>query len=220
MKLIKLKNDHYIIVADSEIKEGDWVLYKSSYIATVLGFPTDGGGGLKIQVVGDNAKIKIDFSSCKKITHSTQPLEVYEKDPQWQMWDKVTEINLSKIKELIGEMDVDKKVSEHFKNYWKKEDGTEMSRDEITADMMTNMLMETSAYNAGYNQALEDKKDKKYTEEDLRTALWELGDVLFNNNQHGIQEKEPEKYFDDIIESLQPQTGWEVEFIDGKLKLK
>ena len=46
------------------------------------------------------------------------------------------------------------------------------------------------------------KETYKFTEEDLKKALWELGDVLFNNNQNGITEGEPELYFDTIIQSL------------------
>jgi CRISPR/Cas system-associated endonuclease/helicase Cas3 len=41
---------------------------------------------------------------------------------------------------------------------------------------------------------------KIYTEEQVRKMLFDLGDVLFNNNQNGIKEGEPEKYFNRIIE--------------------
>jgi hypothetical protein len=52
------------------------------------------------------------------------------------------------------------------------------------------------------------KETFKFTEEDLRKALWELGDVLFNNNQSGIKEGEPELYFDTIIQSLNKKELW------------
>jgi len=60
----------------------------------------------------------------------------------------------------------------------------------------------------GYNQALEDNKEKKYTEEDLRKAFFNGG------NMKEIEE------FNSFIQSLQPKTEWEVEIVDGKLKLK
>jgi hypothetical protein len=41
---------------------------------------------------------------------------------------------------------------------------------------------------------------KLYTEEQVRKMLFDLGDVLFNNNQNGIKEGEPEEYFNGIIE--------------------
>lgn len=66
MKLITTQ-DYLLGVDDSGIKEGDLILYKNSSIAKCLGFPTDGGGGLKIQIQSDIAKIKTDFESCKKI---------------------------------------------------------------------------------------------------------------------------------------------------------
>ena len=62
-------------------------------------------------------------------------------------------------------------------------------------------------YLAGYNQALADNKAKKYTEEDLK-------------RYHNIMCLHGNKKGEEFIQSLQPKTEWEVEFIDGKLKLK
>jgi hypothetical protein len=44
--------------------------------------------------------------------------------------------------------------------------------------------------------------DNMYSEEEVRKMLFDLGDVLFNNSQNGIEEGEPEKYFDVIIEQF------------------
>jgi hypothetical protein len=49
------------------------------------------------------------------------------------------------------------------------------------------------------------QNENKYSEEEVRQMLWELGDVLFNNNQNGIEEGDPEKYFDGIIEQFKKQ---------------
>lgn len=91
MKLIKLSETHYIIVDDSEIKEGDWVydnvdkevfrvdslnnisgIVRSSYHTTVL----DG---------------------CKKITHSTQQLESKFSSIIYRGYNHIT---MSEIKEI------------------------------------------------------------------------------------------------------------------------
>lgn len=188
MKLIKINEDHYVVVNDSPIEVGDFVAEK---------LLTGNYDVFQIDTLND-----IDVATQKKITHSTRSsLEnIYKQSP--------INLSLQEVKELLGIADVEKKVSEHFKNYWTKEDGTEMSRDEITADMMTNMLMETSAYNAGYNQALEDNKHKKFTEEDLKAIL-----TLFQVQQF-------EQSIDEIVASFSRQKReWEVEFIDGKLNL-
>lgn len=55
MKLIQIDSEHYIIVDDSEIKEGDWHLKNDKLIT-------------RSYIIDEN---------CKKITHSTEPLEDY-----------------------------------------------------------------------------------------------------------------------------------------------
>ena len=174
MKLIKLKNDHYIIVDDSEIKEGDWYYWEVTKT-------------IQIAKLDSLNRLPKSSDGSKKITHSTQPLEVYEKDPQWQMWDKVTEINLSKIKELIGEVDIWQKFKEIDGSCQKGE-------------------YEHWLFESGYNQAIEDNKDKKYTEEDVIR-------IVEKSRETGLTAEY-------IFLSLQPKTEWDVEFIDGKLKLK
>jgi hypothetical protein len=47
-----------------------------------------------------------------------------------------------------------------------------------------------------------EKQQQGYNEEEVRQMLWDLGDVLFNNNQNGIKEGEPEKYIEVIIEQF------------------
>ena len=65
---------------------------------------------------------------------------------------------------------------------------------------------------SGYNQALEDNKERKYTEEDMRKAYYQ-GHKSGLGSENGLT-------FEHTIQSVQPQTEWEVEFVDGKLKLK
>jgi len=51
------------------------------------------------------------------------------------------------------------------------------------------------------------QQERMYSEEEVRQMLFDLGDVLFNNHQNGIEEGEPEKYFDEIIESLKKNNN-------------
>ena len=67
-------------------------------------------------------------------------------------------------------------------------------------------------YEVGFQKALEIRGDKKFSEEELKQSMWDLGDALFNNCQNEIKEDEPQKYIDFIIQSLQ-QTEWDVEIV-------
>lgn len=186
MKLIKINTDHYVIVDDSEIKEGDWYI---SYMSN--------------KILQRNKLMDIVEVMDKKITHSTQPLD------SKGYWGKVMPLTLtiSEIKELIGEVDVDKKAIKDLESYF----GSNLELTDSGKDWV-------DGYGIGYNQCLEDNKDKKYTEEDLRKA-WDSGREYAND----YWEARGEKYminFDNFIQSIQPKTEWEVEIIDGKLKLK
>lgn len=76
-KLIKLSDTHYVVVDDSEIKEGDFVIDKHKNIYQQL---TD--------------KVFEQFTGSKKISHSTQPLGI-----GWQQ--EVIELSLSEVEEII-----------------------------------------------------------------------------------------------------------------------
>ena len=85
MKLIKINTDHYVVVDDSQIKDGDWYY---DFIYNKI----------------DKCNLYIGkHDTCKKITHSTQPLGI-----SWQQ--EVIELSLQEVKELIGEVDVEKKA--------------------------------------------------------------------------------------------------------------
>ena len=126
----------------------------------------------------------IDRQTQKKIIYSTQPESL---GVGWMQ--SVQPLLLSEVEELLGIVDVEKK-SYAFK---KEIGGTRQER---------------LAYIDGYSEALEDNKEKKYTEKDMQWALHEAR----YHQQHTIEE---------IIEALhQPKTEWEMEIVEGKLKLK
>lgn len=128
-------------------------------------------------------------SDCKKITHSTKvAIEDY--------WN-VIELPLSEVKELIGEIDVEKKA-----HNWSTRQTTR------STDYWRSMV---STYVEAYTQALEDNKEKKYTEEDMK-YMFECGRNYQNNAE--ITFKVSMEYLQ------QSKTEWEVEFVEGKLKIK
>ncbi len=177
MKLIKLSEEHYIVVDDSEIKEGDWVFNEKSKEI----YP--------ITLVEEVVYYK------KKVTHSTQPIEPNSLHRKYDFIN-IKPLSLSEVKELIGEVDVEKMVEE---KYTKK-------------DFVPNeILIRKIAWINGYNQALWDNKHKKYTEEDLRKAI-----ITTRQRVQAVGSVDVEG----VIQSLQPKTEWKVEIIDGKLTLK
>ena len=155
MKLIKLSSDHYIIVDESEIKEGDIFIHPNNVI--------------------ERASRDLDGRGISKIIASTNKL------------NGVIFLNLSEVKELLGEVDMEKKATEYANTF---------IGEESTADV---------DYKAGYNQALEDNKDMKYTEKDVIA-------IVEKSRATGLTAEY-------IIQSLQPPTSWDVTIVDGKLKL-
>lgn len=219
MKLIKIKEDHYVVVDDSEIQEGDyWINDHSNSYYIDIKAPVSSSRF----AVNSNAV----FSNPKKITHSTQPLEpvVVDISPVGTPiidyeYDKVKQLSLQEVKELIGEVDVMTKAVRDV-------EGTSWDEDAKPSFL--------SGYLRGYRQTLEDNKEKKYTEEDLlKFTEWvetsqEASDydkknrMRFAPKMEGnseVKKRLPELY-SLYTQSLQPKTEWEVEIVDGKLKLK
>ena len=103
-------------------------------------------------------------------------------------------------REVLGIVDVDKKAVNFSKRYSNHDASQEAVYD---------------GYNKGYKQCLIDNKEKKYTEENIR-AIFMHGFLLgVDRGEYSIdmENKSLSKY-------LQPETEWEVEYVDGKLKLK
>jgi len=105
-------------------------------------------------------------------------------------------VPISQAKEIIGVVDIEKKA-------WKYNPVKKLDAEFIRA-----------AYICGYNEALEDKKEQKYTEKDMLNAHY-IG-WIDRGESSNIQYPKARDLFK---QSLQP-TEWELEFVDGKLKLK
>lgn len=218
MKLIKINPDHYIIVDDSKIKVDDY-FYNGKAVAKMC----------NQWLITFTA---MDEIKCKKITHSTQPIEYsynsisggfnmkqVSSDIEL-VYDKIQQLSLSEVKKIISNTDVIKRKDEYLKKV------KEEVKDYEQHDRIYILGSSDLAFTEGYNQALEDNKDRQYTEEDVLMLLQKTAYKYFNEGRgykgnmaiagdplHGLRSELKE-----FIQSLQP-TSWDVEFVDGKLKL-
>ena len=136
------------------------------------------------------ARVDGAYTNQKKITHSTIPKGM-------MVIEGIKRLSLQEVKELIGVVDVEK-------NMWYERN--------VQNPYLSDSLLHTGfnkGFELGYNQALEDNKDKKYTEEDIYKA-YRAGMQFVGEDKGSLGE---------FIQSLQPKTEWEVEIVDGKLKL-
>jgi len=184
MELIKIDTDHYVVVDDSEIKEGDWMYLQQ--------------GNTPSTKLGEIARCEFADANnlgviWKKITHSNIG-HLYQ--------DSILPLSLQEVKELLGEVDVEKKAEEY----------SDFSNDYVPLTFGYKFNTNTKRdYLAGYAQAIEDNKAKRYTENDLR-YMFECGRNYQNNAE--ITFKVSIEYL------IQTKTSWQVEIVDGKLKLK
>lgn len=203
MQLIKLNPDHYVVVDDSEIKEGNIVVEK---------LITGDYELFTIHTLND-----IDRSSQKKITYSTQPESL---GMGWMQ--SVQPLLLSEVKELLGVVDVEALEKRYYQQLEQRREVAKNFTGQVAGrhpDMFGHNEVHhmVRGYLEGYNQALEDNKEKKYTEEDLKKAI-KLAQVVERDHEDSDGYLLYSK--DEIIQSLKPQTEWKVEFVGGKLKLK
>lgn len=191
MKLLKLSEDHYIIVDDSNIKEGDWV-YQQNFEKT-----NNQMINIKTEFQSNVANDKNGSFTKRKITHSTQLLCIIHGDNN----NSIGYLSISEVKELLGLVDVEKKAAELA--YSRRIKYQDQFQDGVCDGLEEGFVI-------GYNQAM---KDNKYTKEDMLRAYREGENVRYSRVGEAVLEKQ-------FIQSLQPKTEWEVEIIDGKLKLK
>lgn len=154
-KLIKLSDNHYVIVDDSEIKDNEWYLSSERKILQFTGR----------KVLGD--KLPKD---CKKITHSTQ--SIYENKVMRQgVVDGIKTISLSEVEEAIYgysvekmARDIDKSKCRNFRRehtlkevYEGIEDGFLLgfnAHKELVKDKLFNISDMIHAYNQGTNDGV------------------------------------------------------------------
>ena len=139
----------------------------------------------------------------RKITHSTQVSLLDESEQK-----AVIKLDLSEVKRLVGEAD------------WRTNLGSKGIDSMFAAEKLNSSwggpqwtVAYHDGYKDGYNQCLQERSEKSYTEADLR-SIFMHGFLL------GVEMPE---YSEDMeeraISNYSPQIEWEVEFDEhGKLK--
>ena len=102
-----------------------------------------------------------------------------------------------------------KQTVEEYEQQGMEKYSYELKQETLEEAFKKTYLGERVSFNSDIGKSFElgakwqQEQDKnKYSEEEVRQMLWDLGDVLFNNNQNGIKEGEPKKYIEEIIEQF------------------
>lgn len=195
MKLIKINEKDYIIVDGSEIEEGDFM------------YDIDGDIGIAI------GKDKSQWEGNRKIIHSTRLLKSikdYDTDRGiLRETKRIPLLSLSEIELLFGY-----NVEKMAESKW-NELSTNLKLDTL------NKGMWCSGYQHGFNAHKElvmarFLSTQLYSNENhLEWIYNRLIEVHGENSNYDYMIE-----FKKIIQSLQPKTEWNVEFISGKLTLK
>jgi hypothetical protein len=189
-KLIKLNESNYIVVDNSCIERGDY--YYNMSMREIL-YKKEKG---------------VLFHHCKKITHSTQPLEDVFIGNTFRVnvggfekgYNNIKALSISEVEELVNGYDLITLSKEATKNK-KFANGL---HEEVVAQMY---------YRKGFKTHQELVKDKLFTVNDMRN-MFILGGKHKTQNPDKFLEK-----MEEIIQSLLLKTEWDVEFVDGKIKL-
>lgn len=124
-----------------------------------------------------------------KITHSTEPLEV---NNLYRKYDfiNIKQLSLSEVEEAIYGNSVEKMAKYHYGNHRK------------TREFEDGFML---GFQIAHQQLV---KDKLFTVEDMKWTFESATDLYpyFDS-------------FDDFYKTIAPKTEWDVEFINGKIKL-
>ena len=199
-KLIKLSDIHYIIVDDSEIKEDDYFYHPNKALVTQIEKCN------KIEIHNFICHIN-DFIGyvCKKITHSTQPLEISKghsvKGGGLWTFEDIKQLSLSEVEEVINGCSLDNKIAKHLE---KNHIEASPKRVQVVKSLVEELV-----------------KDKLFAVEDLRAAFTEgnagRGGYTYNRVREfdGFDEYITKKlgYFWDSEKGyvLPPKTEWDIE---------
>lgn len=191
-KLIKISDTHYIVSDDSEIKEGDFYLDRSTgnnYVKKMM-YPKWGSEPI----------------NCFKITHSTQPLEYIEHKDEFgthhiEEFDKIKPLFLSEVEEAIYGYNVEE-MAEQFV----------IEKVKMSSQSAGVMV----GYIEGFNAHRELVKDKFILSKEQIFELIEKSQrAILDSSKIGT----PIVTKNEIIQSLLPKTEWDVTFKNGKLEL-
>jgi len=193
MKLIKIKQEHFILVGEF-YKCPDFGEYVYSYELKCI---TDYQGSM----------------SCKKILSSTELITNIDVTNKYGLvgtspfYGINGQLNLSNIKTLLNEPDIDKKELVEFP-------------DRTSPGWVDSFsAIERKGVIKGYEQCIEDNKDKQYTKEDLITAI-ELDRELVYIDYSDIRAFRYNTSPIGIVNKITSKREWDVEYDqNGNLKL-
>ena len=205
-KLIKLNDQHYIIVDDSEIKKG-WVT-----------------NGVECFLRESMPEYSDEYANryWKNITHSTQPLgtpllftNAFESELSLSInglnetfienWG-CKKLSLSEVEEAINGYSVEKMADDYVKS------------QPLRNRSLTNDGWNATGFVNGFKAHQELTKDKLFTKKDMINSLKELSKQLFLKKEFSLSDSIEKS--SKIIQSLHPKTEWDITIDEqGKLKL-
>lgn len=216
-KLIKLSDTHYIVVDDSKINQWDFF-----YVIT----PQISGGNIIAESIGNGEQAWADHiltkdtdergyhpTHCKKITHSTLPVEPSLRSDKHDVKDFVfiKPLSLSDIKEAINGCSLEQRVVDFAGD---RNLGSGHGYPSYTANLLER------GYINGFKAHQKLVKDKLFTIEEVE-AIWKY--TLYCAEEHTkLGTKNKSDYIksdvNHFIKSLYP-SEWDIKFIDNKIKL-
>jgi hypothetical protein len=197
-------NKNIYITSNEEIKEGDWVIYTKGIIhCQKMDYKED-----LLNVEEFDAKKIILTTDQDLIADGVQAiddtfLEWFVKNPSCEWADVNDWLDDSGNIAFGGTKRY--QICNHLYNKViipQEEPKQETLEEAAESWLKSKTLLKTSQAPGlliGFIEGAKWQAERMYSEEEVRQMLWELGDALFNNCQEGIEEGEPETYFDIII---------------------
>lgn len=224
-KLIKISDIHYIVVDDSEIKEGDLFWINGGHpqnfgIRTCYrierdmpcwsernqNWTSETSDRFFIDKTPDRGHGFVERNKSLKITHSTEPIELSTSHINTGKYhfDKIKPLSLSEVEELINGYSVEKMAYDLAFKFI----GTDFEQVKYLQHLIIDM----------FKAHKELVKDKLFTLEDLEWAF--MRGALINQRTHNGEQFSFSQERNKDIRFLLPKTEWEV-MVDeqGKIKL-
>ena len=198
-KLIKLSDTHYVIVDDSEIKEGDYAIHKNKEYREKY----------KAQPIICNESNQLSIQEhWRKITHSTQPLEedveIMGSIPKITLrFVKIKPLPLSEVEEVVYGYNVDYLAANQLGEHKHPAVGGH------------------EAYVRGFNAHKELVKGKLFIDKKDLKPLLNLLDEGYDpyDTYHHLQVKRILRTVESFVESLLPKTEWDCRVVNSKIDL-
>lgn len=159
---------------------------------------------------------------CHSISNNVQSgLNGGQYHPKYESFKVITQQNqidfsalTEKEQKEIGWIDITPFIDKQFEKYWDKEDGTKMTGDEITAEMMASILVEQASYIAGFKKAQELLSDRKFTLNEVKGLLFKVGNAVRYkgvNYSTYLNYKNVAEEVNKITQFLSQPKSWKVE---------